>query len=56
MCITKQNTNEPTNYVTAWSTFMLEKLAVPQPVKEFPAFYGTRRFITALLLFLSYAR
>jgi len=24
----------------------LEKLTVPQPVKKFPAFYGTRRFIT----------
>jgi hypothetical protein len=26
---------------------LLEKLAVPQLVKEFPAFYGTRRFIAA---------
>jgi hypothetical protein len=25
----------------------LEKLTVPQLVKKFPAFYGTRRFITA---------
>jgi hypothetical protein len=26
---------------------VLEKLTVPQLVKKFPAFYGTRRFITA---------
>jgi hypothetical protein len=25
----------------------LEKPTVPQPVKKFPAFYGTRRFVTA---------
>jgi len=25
---------------------VLEKLTVPQPVKKFPTFYGTRRFIT----------
>jgi hypothetical protein len=30
-----------------WSK-VLEKLTVPQPVKKFPAFYVTRRFITAL--------
>jgi hypothetical protein len=35
-----------TNQVTPWST-VLEKLTVPQIVKKFPAFYGTRRFITA---------
>jgi hypothetical protein len=29
------------------STFLLEKLTVPQPVKKLPAFYATRRFITA---------
>jgi hypothetical protein len=27
---------------------LLEKLTVSQLVKKFPAFYGTRRFITAL--------
>jgi len=32
---------------TAWSTVLLEKLTGLQLVKEFPAFYGTRRFITA---------
>jgi len=25
---------------------LLEKLTGPQPIKKFPAFYGTRRFIT----------
>ena len=33
--------------LTPWSTVRLEKLTVPQPVKKFPTFYGTRRFITA---------
>ena len=34
-------------YHTPWCT-VLEKLTGLQPVKKFPAFYGTRRFITAL--------
>jgi hypothetical protein len=29
-----------------WSRFLLEKLAVPQLIKKFPAFYGSIRFIT----------
>ena len=33
--------------LTACSRVLLEKLTVPQLVKKFPAFYGTRRFITA---------
>jgi hypothetical protein len=33
--------------LTPWSRFLLEKLTGLQPVKKFPAFYGTRRFITA---------
>jgi hypothetical protein len=33
--------------LTAWSRGLLEKLTVSQLVKKFPAFYGTRRFITA---------
>jgi hypothetical protein len=33
--------------VTPWSRVPLEKLTVSQLVKKFPAFYGTRRFITA---------
>ena len=33
---------------TPWCRVLLEKLTGLQPVKKFPAFYGTRRFITAL--------
>ena len=33
---------------TPWSRVLLEKLASLQLVKKFPAFYGTRRFLTAL--------
>jgi hypothetical protein len=29
-----------------WSRVLLEKLIVTQPVKKFPTFYGTQRFIT----------
>jgi len=36
-----------TYLLTPWSTVLLEKLTVFQLVKKFPAFYGTRRFITA---------
>jgi len=31
---------------TPWSRVLLEKLTGSQLVKKFPAFYGTRRFIT----------
>ena len=34
--------------LTPWSRVLLEKLASLQLVKKFPAFYGTRRFLTAL--------
>ena len=34
--------------LTPWSRVLLENLIGFQPVKKFPAFYGTRRFITAL--------
>jgi hypothetical protein len=34
--------------LTPWSRVPLEKLPGLQLVKKFPAFYGTRRFITAL--------
>ena len=34
--------------LTPWSRILLEKLTGLQLVKKFPAFYGTRRFITAL--------
>jgi hypothetical protein len=33
--------------LTPWSRVLLEKLTGRQLVKKFPAFYGTRRFITA---------
>jgi len=34
--------------LTPWSGVFLEKLTGSQLVKKFPAFYGTRRFITAI--------
>ena len=34
-------------YLTPWCRVLLEKLTGLQLVKKFPAFYGTRRFITA---------
>ena len=37
-----------TYLLTPWCTVLLEKLTGLQLVKKFPAFYGTRRFITAL--------
>jgi len=46
-----------TYLLTTWSRVLLEKLTGFQLVKKFPAFYGTRRFITAVTnahqLFLS---
>ena len=48
-----------TYLLTPWSRALLEKLTGLQLVKKFPAFYGTRRFITAFTsarhLFLSWA-
>jgi hypothetical protein len=45
--------------LTPWSRVLLEKLTGLQIVKNFPAFYGTRRFIAAFTsahhLFLSWA-
>ena len=35
-----------TYLLTIWSRVLLEKLTVSQLIKKFPAFYGTRRFIT----------
>jgi len=40
--------NSYTYLLTAWCTVLLEKLTGLQLVKKFPAFHGTRRFITAL--------
>ena len=37
-----------TYLLTPWCRVLLEKLTGLQIVKKFPAFYGTRRFITAL--------
>ena len=37
-----------TTVLTTWSRALLEKLTVSQLVKKFPAFYRTRRFITAV--------
>ena len=34
--------------LTVWRRVLLEQLTGLQLVKKFPAFYGTRRFITAL--------
>ena len=36
-----------TYLLTPWDRVLLEKLTGFQLVKKFPAFYGTRRFITA---------
>jgi hypothetical protein len=36
-----------THSLTPYRTVLLEKLTGLQPVKNFPPFYGTRRFITA---------
>jgi len=45
--ITKTTTYLLTYLLTPCSTVPLEKLTGSQPVKKFPAFYGTRMFITA---------
>ena len=37
-----------THFLTPWCRVLLEKLTGLQLVKKFPAFHGTRRFITAL--------
>ena len=41
-------THKFTYLLTPWSRVLLETLTGLQLVKKFPAFYGTRRFITAL--------
>ena len=49
-----------TYLLTPWNRVLFEKLTGLQVVKKFPAFYGTRKFITAITstshLFLSWAR
>ena len=42
------HTHTLTYLLTPWSRVLLEKLTGLQLVKKFPAFYGTRRFLTAL--------
>ena len=42
------DTNILTHLLTPWCRVLLEQLTVLQLVKKFPAFHGTRRFITAL--------
>ena len=37
-----------TYLLTPWYRVLLEKLTASQLIKKFPAFHGTRRFITAL--------
>jgi hypothetical protein len=37
----------PAYLLTPWSRVLFEKLKRPELLKKFPAFYGTRRFITA---------
>jgi len=37
-----------TYLLTSWSGFLLEKLIGSQLVKKFPAFYETRKLITAI--------
>ena len=39
---------KPTHLLTPWCRVLLEKLTGLQLVKKFPAFHGTRRFITTL--------
>ena len=36
-----------THSLTPWDTVLHGRLSGSQPVKKLPAFYGTRRFITA---------
>ena len=43
-----QDARDYTYLLTPWCRVLLEKLTVLQLVKKFPAFHGTRRFITAL--------
>ena len=46
--VCKNNNRPPTYLLTPWCRVLLEKLTGVQLVKKFPAFHGTRRFITAL--------
>ena len=48
-CIASILTYLLTYLLTPWCRVLLEKLIGLQLVKKFPAFHGTRRFITALI-------
>jgi hypothetical protein len=54
------NLNTRYNWLTLWNSALLERPPVVRPLDSFPAFYGTRSFITeftrSLHLFLSRAR
>ena len=56
-CIMSPGYDLDSSKLTLRSRVLHEKLTVPQPVKKFPTFYETRRFITAFTsarhLFLS---
>jgi hypothetical protein len=39
-----------TYILTPWNRVLPEKLKRPELLKKFPAFYGTRRFITAFTI------
>jgi len=60
VCVKLDEGKEQMSLLTPWCRVLLEKLAGLQLVKKFPAFHGTRRFITALTSFrhlsLSWAR
>ena len=45
--LTHSLTHSITYLLTSWSKVLLEKLTGFHLLKKFPAFYGTRRFITA---------
>jgi hypothetical protein len=45
--LTHSLTHPLTHSLTPWSRVLYEKLTALQLVKKLPAFYGTRRFITA---------
>ena len=46
MSLSTNEAEKQTYLLTPWSRVLLEKLTGFQLVKKFPAFYGTRRFIT----------
>ena len=58
--LTYSHTHSLARSLTPWSRVLLKKLTGSQVIKKFPAFYGTRRFITTFtrphLLSFSWAR